>query len=367
MTSVAVPVMLHCTGLNKRFGSAIAVDDVSFDVPAGTILALLGPSGCGKTTTLRLIAGLDRPDAGEIALGGTIVENTDVNVPPEHRRVGVVFQDYALFPHLDVRGNVGFGLTRHGRRTNRIADVLDLVGLSDLAARMPHELSGGQQQRVALARALAPEPQIVLMDEPFSNLDAAFRNELRHDVRRVLREAGSTAVFVTHDQEEALSMADHVAVMINGRVLQVDPPQDIYRQPVSRAVADFVGEFNVIAGAGIGRAVVCDLGTVTIPDPMIGTVDLYVRPEALQVTDDASGQGTIEARRFFGHDQLVKVRFDSGLIVECRAGPALHSSIGARVRVQLNGDVLAFLRAGVAPRRSPGSAFVPPASHGHLA
>ena len=367
MTLEAPPIALHCDGLSKSFGVAMAVDDASFHVTAGSILALLGPSGCGKTTTLRLIAGLDRPDAGTIVLGGSVVQASDVNVPPERRRVGLVFQDYALFPHLDVRANVGFGLSRRNGRAARVAETLELVGLAALASRMPHELSGGQQQRVALARALAPNPRVVLLDEPFSNLDAALRNDLRNDVRRVLRESGTTAVFVTHDQEEALSLADQVAVMIDGRVLQVAPPHEIYRQPVSRAVADFVGQFNVIEGAGIGRAVVCDLGTVTIPEPMIGTVDLYVRPEALQISEDPNGQGAIESRRFFGHDQLVRVRFDSGLIVECRAGPTFLAAPGTRARVQLDGDVLAFLRAGVAPRRQPGAAFAPPAARGRPA
>ena len=217
----APPIALRCDGLSKAFGDAAAVDDASFHVTAGTVLALLGPSGCGKTTTLRLIAGLDRPDAGTIVLGGSEVQGPDVSVPPERRRVGLVFQDYALFPHLDVRANVGFGLSRRNGRAARVAETLELVGLSALASRMPHELSGGQQQRVALARALAPNPRVVLLDEPFSNLDAALRNDLRNDVRRVLRESGTTAVFVTHDQEEALSLADQVAVMIDGRVLQV--------------------------------------------------------------------------------------------------------------------------------------------------
>ncbi|MCY3913851.1 MAG: ABC transporter ATP-binding protein [Chloroflexi bacterium] len=367
MTPEAPPIALHCEGLSKSFGAATAVDDASFHVRAGSILALLGPSGCGKTTTLRLIAGLDQPDAGMIVLGGSVVQGPDVSVPPERRRVGLVFQDYALFPHLDVRANVGFGLSRRNGRAARVAETLELVGLSALASRMPHELSGGQQQRVALARALAPNPRVVLLDEPFSNLDAALRNDLRNDVRRVLRESGTTAVFVTHDQEEALSLADRVAVMIDGRVLQVAPPHEIYRQPVGRAVADFIGQFNVIEAAGIGRAVVCDLGTVTIPEPMIGTVDLYVRPEALQISEDPSGQGVIESRRFFGHDQLVRVRFDSGLTVECRAGPTFLPPPGTRARVQLDGDVLAFLRAGVAPRRQPGAAFAPPAARGRPA
>ncbi len=367
MMPEAPPIALHCEGLSKSFGAVTPVGDATFHVTAGAILALLGPSGCGKTTTLRLIAGLDQPDAGTIVLDGSVVQGPDVSVPPERRRVGLVFQDYALFPHLDVQANVGFGLSRRNGRAARVAETLELVGLSALASRMPHELSGGQQQRVALARALAPEPRVVLLDEPFSNLDAALRNDLRNDVRRVLRESGATAVFVTHDQEEALSLADQVAVMIDGRVLQVAPPYDVYCHPVSRVVADFIGHYNVIHGAAMGRMVVCELGTVRIQDAMSGPVDLYVRPEALQVTSDRNGQGVIEARQFFGHDQLLHVRLDSGLVVACRVEPTFIAPEGVRARIQINGDVVAFTRAGTDARGRRGAPVTPPAARPRLA
>ena len=293
MHDPTAPAALRCIRVSKRFGAVRAVEDASVDVSPGSILALLGPSGCGKTTTLRLIAGLETPDAGSIEIGGVVVHGPNGSIAPERRRVGVVFQEFALFPHLDVRRNVGFGLSRRARRDGRIDQVLRLVGLDRLGYRMPDELSGGQQQRVALARALAPDPQLTLLDEPFSNLDAALRVPLREQLRDVLRRAGATAVIVTHDQEEALSLADVVGVMMEGRLVQIATPEEIYRRPATRAVAEFIGDRNFVTAQGIGRAVVSELGMVTIPDPMVGTVDLLVRPEALRVTRDPVGQATV--------------------------------------------------------------------------
>ena len=363
----SVSPALRCERLRKRFGPTKAVDEASLDVPDGTLLALLGPSGCGKTTILRLIAGLDIPDAGTITIRGVEVQSERVSVPPERRRVGMVFQDYALFPHLDVRQNVGFGLPRGPAGDGRAERALEQVGLAALAQRMPHELSGGQQQRVALARALAPDPRLVLLDEPFSNLDATLRVELREEIRDVLRRAAATAVFVTHDQEEALSLADEVAVMMDGRILQVATPDDLYRRPASRAVAEFVGEANLVPGRGMGRAVVCELGTVAIPEPMIGGVDLLIRPEALQLTVDPAGPAVLRTREFFGHDQLVTIEFESGLRLDCRTGPGFTAPVGTRVRAQLDGDVLAFLRSGIAPRRDPAASLMAPDRRGRLA
>lgn len=337
---------LRCSSLTKRFAGVTAVNDASLEVATGTLLALLGPSGCGKTTLLRLIAGLERPHRGMIEVAGRTVESDSVHLPPEQRQVGLVFQEYALFPHLSVADNVAFGLPRGADRVARVADLLGQVGLDGLETRMPHELSGGQQQRVALARALAPRPQLIMLDEPFSNLDPALREGVRREVRRVLRAANATAIVVTHDQEEALSLADEVAVMMDGRILQQARPAELYRRPASRRVAEFVGDINVIAGRAIGRAVVCDLGTISVLDDLYGPADVLIRPEALQLTEDLGGQAVQVGRSFFGHDQMINLRFDSGLRLSSRVGPTFTFRRGARVRVQLSGDVLAFPRAG---------------------
>ncbi|MDE2919651.1 MAG: ABC transporter ATP-binding protein [Chloroflexota bacterium] len=323
-----------------------AVNDASLEVGTGTLLALLGPSGCGKTTLLRLIAGLERPHSGTIEVAGRTVESASVHLPPERRQVGLVFQEYALFPHLSVEDNVAFGLPRGSDQAARVEDMLGQVGLVGLGTRMPHELSGGQQQRVALARALAPGPRLIMLDEPFSNLDPALRDGVRREVRRVLRAAEATAIIVTHDQEEALSLADEVAVMMDGRILQQAPPAELYRRPASRRVAEFVGDINVIDGRAIGRAVVCDLGTISVLDDLYGPAHVLIRPEALQLTEDQGGQAVAVGRSFFGHDQMINLRFDSGLRLSSRVGPTFTFRRGARVRVQLSGDVLAFPRAG---------------------
>ena len=238
---------IRAIGVHKAFAECRAVDGVNLDIETGEIMALLGPSGCGKTTMLRLLAGFERPDQGCIQLDGEIIAGGRTFLPPEKRRLGMVFQDYALFPHLSVRGNVAYALGRRGDRS-RVDEVLELVGLGELAERAPHELSGGQQQRVALARALAGTPSAVLLDEPFSGLDAALRARVRGEVREILRRAGVTALFVTHDQEEALSLADRVAVMCDGRIAQVGTPEEVYGRPESRWVAEFLGEADVLPG-----------------------------------------------------------------------------------------------------------------------
>ena len=333
---------LRCSNLTRRFAGVTAVNDASLEVESGTLLALLGPSGCGKTTLLRLIAGLERPHEGTIEVAGRTVASDSVHLPPERRQVGLVFQEYALFPHLSVEDNVGFGLARGSDPETRVRDLLGQVGLDGLGSRMPHELSGGQQQRVALARALAPGPRLIMLDEPFSNLDPSLREGVRSEVRRVLRAANATAIIVTHDQEEALSLADEVAVMMDGRILQQAPPAALYRRPASRRVAEFVGDINVIDGRAIGRAVVCDLGTISVVDDLYGPADVLIRPEALQLSEDQGGQAIQVGRSFYGHDQMINLRFDSGLRLSSRVGPTFTFRRGARVRVQLSGDVLAF-------------------------
>ncbi|MGQ0608423.1 MAG: ABC transporter ATP-binding protein [Chloroflexota bacterium] len=246
-TTVDQGYAFRTLALTKRFGDVTAVDRVDLDVRRGEFLAVLGPSGCGKTTLLRLVAGFERSDGGGIEIGGRVVAGPRRHVAPEERRIGMVFQESALFPHLDVAGNIGFGLARRDRGP-RIAELVALVGLAGLQRRMPHELSGGQQQRVALARALAPDPALILLDEPFSSLDATLRSQLRGDVREILRTAGATTLFVTHDQGEALEISDRVAVMRAGRIEQVSTPDELYLRPVNRFVAGFVGEANLLPG-----------------------------------------------------------------------------------------------------------------------
>jgi iron(III) transport system ATP-binding protein len=338
-----VRTIVELRGLTKDFGAVRAVDRVDLGAREGEVLALLGPSGCGKTTTLRLVAGFERPDAGRIELDREEVAGPDRFVPPERRRVGVVFQDYALFPHLTVAQNVGYGVPARNGRDARVAEMLDLVGLAGEASRLPHELSGGQQQRVAMARALAPEPALVLLDEPFSNLDAALRVRMRGEVRAILRDADATAVFVTHDQEEALSLADRIAVMRAGRVLQVDEPAELYAHPADRFVATFVGDADLVPGRADGDVVTTAVGRLsTTGNGLAGDVDVALRPERVRLRLDGAGQGVVRAITYFGHDQLVEVGLDDGVRVRSRMGPARAFEPGDRVSVSVTGEVIAF-------------------------
>jgi iron(III) transport system ATP-binding protein len=338
---------VECRGLTKAFGPVTAVDGMSVDVAPGEILALLGPSGCGKTTFLRLVAGFERPDAGSVVLAGEEMAGPGRFVPPERRRIGMVFQDYALFPHLTVAENVAFGLRRrrasNGASGVEVARLLALVGLERLARRLPHELSGGQQQRVALARALAPSPAVVLLDEPFSNLDATLRATVRAEVREILREAGATAVFVTHDQEEALSLADRVAVMRAGRVCQVDVPDQLYARPADRFVATFVGDADLVRGRFDGQRIATPLGALrSAVEVPVGEVEAVVRPECLRLRLDGGGPAVVRQTTFFGHDQLVEIELTDHSVVRSRTGPGPHFEPGDRVSVSVSGDVVAF-------------------------
>ncbi len=348
-------VLTH--GLTRTFGDVVAVDRVDLEVRTGEVMALLGPSGCGKTTMLRLLAGLERPDGGTITVAGDVVAGPDEWVPPERRHIGLVFQDYALFPHLSVERNIAYGLTgRSGRsdraaRGARVSEVLDLVGLAGYGDRHPHELSGGQQQRVALGRALAPEPAIVLLDEPFSNLDAAMRVTVRTEVREILTAAGATAIIVTHDQEEALSVADRVAVMRAGRLHQVAEPVDLYARPADPFVATFVGEADVLAGTSDGESIATVIGSLRPTAPLpAGSVDVVVRPETVKLRLDGSGRGTVRHATYFGHDQLVDVELPDLTTIRSRIGPGRAFEPGDRVSVSVVGDVLGF---GTGPGTSP--------------
>ena len=332
---------IECLNLRKSYGTLQAVADVTLRVAEGQFLALLGPSGCGKTTLLRLIAGFESPDAGSIRIAAQEVARPGALVPPERRRVGMVFQDYALFPHLDVATNIAYGLARGSNRPARVAELLHLVGLDGLERRMPHQLSGGQQQRVALARALAPHPAAILLDEPFSNLDAGLRAEVRADVRDILRRAGATAVFVTHDQEEALSIADVVAVMRAGMIDQIGSPHEIYLRPASRDVALFLGDANLLPGHADGAVVTCALGRLPLVAPAHGPVEVLIRPEMLQINPAAEGR-PIEQIAFYGHDQLVALHLDADTPLRIRTGPRLDLHPGVAVAVRVEGPVVAF-------------------------
>src|ERR671910_160939 len=251
--------MICCHGVSKRYGAVRAVDEAQLCVERGEFVALLGPSGCGKTTLLRLIAGFEDPDGGTVDVAGRRVAGAGTWVPPEQRRVGMVFQDYALFPHLTVAENVGFGLSRRARSA-RVAELLAIVGLDGLGRRYPHELSGGQQQRVALSRALAPSPELVLLDEPWSNVDPFLRETLRAEVSEIIRPLGVTVLLVTHDREEAFSLADRIALMRDGSVVQEGTSEDLYFSPVSRWAAEFVGAANVLTGRIVGGLVETSIG-----------------------------------------------------------------------------------------------------------
>ena len=334
--------ILVCRNLVKRFGEVDAVLGANLEVREGSLTALLGPSGCGKTTLLRLIAGFETPDEGEIVLRGATISSGTRHVPPEKRHVAMVFQDFALFPHLDVAANVAFGLPKGTDKRTRVSKLLSLVRLDGLGDRMPHELSGGQQQRVALARALASQPDLILMDEPFSNLDPSIREEVRGEVRQLLRSVGITAIIVTHDQEEALSLAGEVAVMIDGKILQVGTPAEVYGKPVSRSVGEFVGAANVLPGAADGALVSCVLGSFGAA--ATGPVDVMFRAEALAISEDGGIPGQVIDIDYYGHDQMVIVKLQSGDTVRLRLLARPGFEIGQRVGVTAHGDPFIFPR-----------------------
>ena len=321
--------------LTKSFADADVLRGVDLVVPQGAFAAVLGPSGCGKTTLLRIVAGFETADGGTVALDGRLVSGPRCNVPPERRRIGVVPQEGALFPHLTVAGNVGFGLGRAARRSERAQQMLELVGLGGFGPRLPAELSGGQQQRVAVARALAPDPALVLLDEPFSALDTGLRAALREDVRAAIRAAGATAVLVTHDQQEALSMADLVAVLRDGRVVQAAPPAELYGAPRDLGVATFVGEAVVLPATLRGGLAQTALGALCVrdhPSARSGAGRVVVRPE--QVVIGSPGLGVparVGPTVFYGHDALVHLSLAGGGPVGAPGAGGANGSAGPGV------------------------------------
>jgi iron(III) transport system ATP-binding protein len=348
MTQLAV------SALNKAFADQRVLADVDLDVPEGSLTAILGPSGRGKTTLLRVIAGFDHADSGTVTLGGTVVDGPGAHVPAERRRIGYVPQEGSLFPHLSVAANVAFGLPRRERSSQVIADLLDAVGMTDLGGRYPHQLSGGQQQRVALARALAIRPSLVLLDEPFAALDANLRSTIRADVRRLLNEQGATAVLVTHDQDEALSTADRVAVLRDGKIAQCAAPQDLYTQPADPELALFVGEANLVDGILDDDSVDTLLGPLLVHSGTRaalkpGPVTVLVRPEQINIHAKNGGRGPagrIVACGYHGHDAVVQVKLElpgSPFLVVRTLGGCEYPT-GSPVTLRASGPVLAWPR-----------------------
>jgi iron(III) transport system ATP-binding protein len=340
---------LAVRAVTKAFGAQEVLRGVDLRVPDGSFTAILGSSGSGKTTLLRIVAGFERPDRGEVWLGGELVDDAGSRyMACERRRIGYVPQEGALFPHLSVGRNVGFGLPRQASRRARVDELLELVGLSGYRRRYPHELSGGQQQRVALARALAIEPEVVLLDEPFSSLDATLRASVRADVAGVLRRAGTTSVLVTHDQDEALSMADQVAVLRDGVVAQLDSPTGLYGHPGDAALAQFLGESNLIEGRvrdGVATTALGRLPVGSWPGPSDGPARVMVRPEQIELGPPGAGiAGVVTSYEYYGHDAVVRVRPEQSDLPELvvRVTGGLPFEPGGRVGLSVRGPVVAW-------------------------
>ncbi|HTC60577.1 MAG TPA: ABC transporter ATP-binding protein [Solirubrobacteraceae bacterium] len=347
-----LPSGLDVVDLHKSFGTHPVLSGLDLSVPAGSFTAILGSSGSGKTTLLRLLAGFDRPDRGVVKIGERIVDGTAIHVQPERRRIGYVPQEGGLFPHLTVTANVGFGLSR-GARRERVNELLELVGLADLGRRYPHQLSGGQQQRVALARALAIEPEVVLLDEPFASLDAHMRASVREEVQRILQASAATTLLVTHDQDEALSLADRVAVLRDGKIAQHATPQELYARPLDDRLARFVGEANVIAGVLDGASVQTPLGKLPAlwhgeMLPTSSAVSVLIRPEQIDLhpADSETGfAGRIVRTGYHGHDAVLHVQVDQPQTAEhilVRTLGETRLSTGLAVKLDVRGPVLVW-------------------------
>ncbi len=332
--------LIEVKGISKHFENTKAVHDISFSIERGEIFALLGPSGCGKTTTLRLIAGFESPTEGEILIDGARVAGRGVFISPEKRKVGMVFQDYALFPHLTVEKNIRFGLkdvTRE-KRSAVVETMLRFVGLEIYGDRFPSQLSGGQQQRVALARAMAPCPVVVLLDEPLSNLDADMRNKMREDILKMLRDAKTTAILVTHDQEEAFLLADRVAVLNKGRIEQIGSPEEIYHSPATRFVADFVGEADFLRGVVNKGGVDTEIGVFKkeLSELKGKEVEVMIRPDDVSFKPNVNGNGEVLDRQFKGEENLYHIGLPSGFVLHSSQPSTYIVDIGSNVEVEAN-------------------------------
>jgi iron(III) transport system ATP-binding protein len=339
-------MLLEVENLRHAYGRQEVVRGLNFALARGAIGCLLGPSGCGKTTVLRCIAGFEGIQEGEIRLAGKVVSGRGVMLPPEHRRIGMVFQDYALFPHLPVSGNIAFGLhaTRAHERAARVAELAQLVGLSASLDKYPHEISGGQQQRVALARALAPRPELLLLDEPFSNLDVDLRERLSLEVRDIIKASGATAVLVTHDQQEAFAMADEIGVLHQGRIQQWDNPYNLYHRPANRFVADFVGQGVFLPATALnGRQLQIELGVLQGDSQGLQNLEVLLRPDDVVHDDSAPTQAEVVHKAFRGAEILYTLRLASGQKVLALVPSHHNHALGEKIGIRLDVDhVVAF-------------------------
>ncbi len=341
--------LISLKGVSKSFDGTLVIQDLSFDIAQSEILALLGPSGCGKTTILRLLAGFEQPDAGEILVQGRVVTDSHFFVPPEQRSVGMVFQDYALFPHLTVAENILYGLRglERWRRKKILGGMLKQIGMERYGDRYPHQLSGGQQQRVAVARALAPCPAALLLDEPFSNLDADMRSQMRQEVLSILREAKTTAIFVTHDQEEAFTLADRVGVLNQHRLEQLDTPEAIYHRPQTPFVARFVGQADFIPAEINQGRVSTELGSFRATAPLPSTrLRIMIRPDDIDFTPHDHATAIIVGREFRGSENIYNIRLKSGQVVRSSQSSTTIFPLMQRVKVHANLDHVVIFPAG---------------------
>jgi|TARA_B100000405_G_scaffold301971_1_gene264338 iron(III) transport system ATP-binding protein len=327
-------LLIRTRSVSKSYDEEQVLSDFNLDVWKGSITGILGSSGSGKTTALRLIAGFDRPDAGIIEMKNEVIVSDEIWLPPERRNIGMVFQDYALFPHLSVEKNIAFGLGKNDLEQGRLKEVIDMCNLSGLINKFPQELSGGQQQRVALARALAPNPEVVLLDEPFTSLDAQMARVLRDEVVELLKNTETTAIIVTHDQEEALSVCDVVSVLEKGKIIQSSTPQEIYLNPVSKTVANSVGDPNILKGFSIDGRVETSLGTFV--SAYEGALDVSIRPECIELNLDSEGSYIVKECTFYGHDQVISFQNSKGEVFRARSLPNTIYEAGDKVNIEIS-------------------------------
>ena len=326
-------LIIRARSLSKSYVEEVGLTDFNLDVWKGSIFGILGVSGSGKTTALRLLAGFENPDSGIIEMHDKTVFSEEVNLPPEERNIGMVFQDYALFPHLNVEKNIAFGLSNEEINNGRLNEVLEMCNLNQYKNKFPQDISGGQQQRVALARALAPKPDVILLDEPFTSLDAQMARQLRDEVVSLLNETETTAIIVTHDQEEALSVCDIVSVLEEGKVIQSATPQEIYLNPISQNVANSVGDPNIIKGFSTNGRVETALGTfVSAYD---GALDVSIRPECIEVSLDSKGPYVVKECIFYGHDQVISFQNSVGQVFRSRSLPSTIFEPGDKISIDI--------------------------------